>query len=272
MRYFDAHCHLQFDAYDLDRDALIARMAEKEVGGIVVGVDRDSSIKAVALAKKHPHLFASAGIHPNDTPDERFDEAAFRELAADGKTVAIGECGLDFFRHADADDAEKARQKGLFERHIALAAETGKPLIIHARPSKGTMDAYEDALDLLRSAKREYGDRLTGDFHFFVGDTGTARKIFELDFTVSYTAVLTFTHDYDEVVRAAPLDRLLAETDAPYVAPVSRRGQRNDPLAVMDVVEAMARIRGEELDAVRRAVLDNAKRLFDLSGSPVAVP
>ena len=135
--------------------------------------------------------------------------------------------------------------------------------MIHARPSKGTMDAYEDALELLETAKRE-SPNLRGNFHFFVGNTDTARRILELNFTMSFTAVLTFTHDYDEVVRFIPQTHLLTETDAPYVAPASRRGQRNDPLSVIEVLSALAQIRGEDEEKLRQATLHNTQRLFQL--------
>ena len=260
MRYLDAHCHIQFPQYDLDRDALIERMREAEVGGLVVGVDYESSRKAVQLAQAHEHLWAAIGLHPNDTGIERFDIEAFETLAEDGKVVAIGECGLDYFRPEDPA-AAKQKQREVFLQHIELAVRSGKPLMIHARPSKGSMDSYEDALDMLEDAKREHPE-LRGDFHFFVGDAKTAARIVALDFTISYTAVLTFAHDYDEVVRSLPLAHLISETDAPYVAPKERRGQRNDPFAVQDVVAAIAQIRGEDPEAVREAVLENAKKLF----------
>lgn len=262
MKYFDAHCHIQFPPYDADQGAVITAMQDAQVGGLVVGVDYDSSKKAIALAEHHEHLWASAGLHPNDTPEETFDMDAMRSLAAHPKVVAIGECGLDNYRPADPE-SEKARQKSVFARHIELAIETGKPLMIHARPSKGTMDAYEDALLMLESAKREQPG-LRGNFHFFVGDVPTAKRILELDFTLSYTAVLTFTHDYDEVVRYVPLTHLLCETDSPYVAPKARRGQRNDPLAVREVVDAMAAIRAEDEETVRQALLETSTKLFSI--------
>lgn len=262
MRYFDAHCHIQFDPYDADRDELIERMHAEEVGGLVVGVDYESSKKAIALAQRYEHLYASVGLHPNDTDVERFDRATFAALAEDGKVVAIGECGLDYYR-PENPDAAKQRQREVFLEHIELAVATGKPLMIHARPSKGTMDAYEDALSMLEDAKREH-PALRGDFHFFVGDVATAARIIELDFTISYTAVLTFARDYDDVVHSVPLSHLISETDAPYVAPVARRGARNDPLAVKDVAAAIADIRNEDPEAVREALLANAKGLFHL--------
>ncbi len=258
MKYFDAHCHVQFDAYDEDRDAVLASMREAAVGGVIVGTDRTTSRLAVKAADGVT-LFASIGLHPNDKPGEGFDDAYYAALATDPKVVAIGECGLDYFR-PENPEAEKARQKDVFARHLALAKSTDKPLIIHARPSKGSMDAYEDALDMIEA---EGG--LSGDFHFFVGDVATAKRIVALGFTVSYTAVLTFTNDYDEVVRSLPLESMLAETDAPYVAPAPNRGKRNTPLATIDVVSAIARIRGEDEGMVRETLLRNAERVFGIS-------
>ncbi|HWH07202.1 MAG TPA: TatD family hydrolase, partial [Candidatus Paceibacterota bacterium] len=193
-----------------------------------------------------------------------FAMSVYQELAAHPKVVAIGECGLDYYRPEDPEQ-EKARQKELFEKHIALAVEADKPLIIHARPSKGTMDAYRDLIDILKEHKQVHGDRLRGDIHFFVGGVEEAKELVALGFTLSFTAVLTFTHDYDEVVRSVPLASILSETDAPYVAPEGRRGTRNDPLAAIDVVRAIARILGEEEEMVRTALLQNAARVFKVS-------
>lgn len=262
MKYFDAHCHIQFPPYEEDRIALLSSMAENEVGGLIVGVDRDSSQKAIALADGKT-LFASAGLHPNDTPDEVFDIEAYRTLAQSPNLVSIGECGLDFFRPEEPEQ-EKVRQKEVFQKQIELAGELNKPLMIHARPSKGTMDAYEDATEMLIQAKQQYGDTLKGNMHFFVGNIEVARKLLELDFTFSYTAILTFARDYDEVVRFIPLSHLLTETDSPYASPKESRGKRNDPNAVRRVVQAMAEIRGEDEEVVREAVLANAKRVFRL--------
>ncbi|MDB5265315.1 MAG: TatD DNase family protein [Parcubacteria group bacterium] len=261
MKYFDAHCHIQFDAYDADREELIASMIEQEVGGLVVGVDYASSEKAISLAEQHDSLFASVGLHPNDTLEEVFDMNVFRTLASHPKVLAIGECGLDNFRPEDVD-LSKPKQREVFEQHVQLAIETDKPLMIHSRPSKGTQDAYHDLIDILGSYKREHGERLHGDIHFFVGGVEEARSLIELGFTLSYTAVLTFTHDYDEVVRFAPLTSLLSETDSPYVAPPPNRGSRNDPRAVRAVVRAMAEIRSEDPEMVRSQILSNAERVF----------
>jgi TatD DNase family protein len=264
MKYFDAHCHIQLDAYDADRDELIRLMEEQEVGGMVVGVDHASSERAVMLAREHDSLFASVGLHPNDTHLEPFDMNAYRVLAADPKVVAIGECGLDNFRPEDVEVA-KPKQREVFEQHVQLAVETDKPLMIHSRPAKGTQDAYRDLIDILGSYKKEHGERVRGNIHFFVGGVEEAHSLIELGFTLSYTAVLTFARDYDEVVRYAPLTSLLSETDSPYVAPAPNRGKRNDPRAVKAVVEAIAGIRDEDIETVRSQILANAGRVFRLA-------
>jgi TatD DNase family protein len=266
MKYFDAHCHVQFEAYDADRADVLTRMREAEVGGLVVGVNRESSEKAIALVQNEPDLFASVGLHPNDTPKEisgDFDIVVFESMVEQpaNKIVAIGECGLDYYR-PDEPEAVKKKQKEIFEQQIELAVKYNKPLMIHSRPSKGTQDAYHDTLDLIRSKQREYGERLKGNMHFFVGGVDEARDFVELGFTLSYTAVITFTHDYDDVIRSIPLTHLLTETDSPYVAPAPNRGKRNEPTAVRDVVKALAQIRSEDEEHVRQSILQNSLRFI----------
>jgi len=261
MKYFDAHAHVQFAPFDADREEILTRMRELEVGAIMVGVDKVSSERAIALVEGRDDLYASVGLHPNDNTTEEFDIEVYRELARNPKVVAIGECGLDYYRQ---DESDKVRQKELFLKHIDIATSLKKPLIIHARPTKGTQNAYQDLIEILTEQKAVHGDSLFGDVHFFVGGVEEAQKLVALGFTLSFTAVLTFTSDYDEVIRSVPLSSHISETDAPYVAPEGRRGTRNDPLAAIDVVNATARIRGEEEEQVREAILQNAKRVFSL--------
>lgn len=263
MRYFDAHCHIQFPQYNEDREELLASMEQEGVGGLVVGVDEESSAAALELVRPSGTLWASVGLHPNSA-DKFTDIDVYRQLAKDPRIVAIGECGLDNYRPEDPN-ATKKKQREVFEAHVVLAGELEKPLMIHSRPSKGSTDAYDDLIDILTSAKKEYGDSFRGNIHFFVGGVEEARKLIDLDFTLSFTAVLTFTRDYDEVVRFAPLTHILSETDSPYVAPAPNRGKRNDPRAVIQVVEAIAGIRGEDPERVRVDILQNAQKLFKLN-------
>ena len=262
MKYIDVHCHIQFDMFDADRAALMQEMRDAGVGGIIVGTDRTSSKQAIEMSDG-VNFWGTVGLHPNDKPSEGYDDAYFRELAKDSNVVSIGECGLDYFRPENPEE-EKARQKNSFTQQIRLAADTDKPLMIHARPSRGMMDAYQDTITMLKDAKKEFGDKVRGNMHFYVGDIETTKELLALGCTFSFTAVLTFTSDYDEVVRFLPLESILTETDAPYVAPAPNRGKRNDPHAVREVVKAIARIRGMEEEVVREAVLANAKRVFGL--------
>ncbi|MHB1769526.1 MAG: TatD family hydrolase [Minisyncoccota bacterium] len=274
VRYVDAHCHLQFEQYASDRAAIIEAMRAQGIAAIVVGCDLESSRAAVALAEAHEHLFAAVGLHPNDTGQKIFDAPAFLALAVHPKVVALGECGLDFFRPVEIHDDMKRIQKEVLQKHIELAATLGKPLIIHARPSKGTQhpvgypaagDAYHDLIELLQEAKIAH-PKLSGDIHFFVGGEEEMREFVALDFTVSFTAVITFARDYDAVIHAAPRTSILSETDAPYLAPQRRRGERNDPLSVIDVVMKIADIRGEDPETVRAALLANTLEMFNMPG------
>ena len=268
-RYVDVHCHVQFEQYAKDDAELIARMREAGVVGIVVGVDYESSARAVVLAEKHDHLFASIGLHPNRESNEWYEPEKYRALAKSPKVVAIGECGLDYFRPEQLTEETKRKQKNILNDQIELAAELDKPLIIHARPTKGMQDAYHDLIEILKEAKAGHPrfrglPAQAGDVHFFVGGTQEAQALIALGFTLSFTAVITFARDYDVVIRALPLASILAETDAPYVAPASRRGKRNDPLAVIEVVDKIAEIRGEDRMVVQKALFLNAKNLFAL--------
>lgn len=262
-RYVDAHCHVQFDAYAEDREALIASLAAEGIAGIVVGCDARSSSEAVTLAEQYEHLYASVGLHPNHT-EEVFDEAVYEQLLTSPRVVAVGECGLDYFRPIEVNEEVKAAQKALFKQHIALAARANKPLIIHARPSKGTQDAYQDLIAILTESKQEH-PALCGDIHFFVGGVEEAKALIALGFTLSFTAVITFARDYDVVLRTVPLSSILAETDAPYVAPAGKRGKRNDPHSVRAVVAQIAAVRCEDEEQVRATLLANSERIFGLT-------
>ena len=247
-KYFDIHSHLQAPQYDEDREEVIGRMKEDGTHTIVVGTDLESSEKAVELAEKYPEIYASVGIHPTDKL-EKFVITNYELLIKHPKVVAIGECGFDFFHAKKENDYE--RQRKLFVDQIEFAIKHNKPLMIHSR------NAYEDLLEILREFKG-----IRGNIHFFAGSWDIAQKFFELGFTISFTGVITFTHDYDEVIRNAPLDKLLSETDAPYVAPVPYRGKRNEPAYVSEVVKRIAEIREEDFEVVRNALAQNGLRMI----------
>lgn len=270
MKYFDAHTHTNFVAYKDDREEVIQRAKEQGVGMNIVGTQLDTSKSAVALAEQHSHVFATIGLHPIHTSksyhDEKelgeggkeftsrgevFDSAAYEALGRSDKVIAVGECGLDYYRN---DENSKEAQKEAFVQQIELANTLGKPLMLHIR------NAYEDSLEILKAHAK-----VRGDVHFFAGDWHVAKQFLDLGFTLSFTGVITFTHEYDEVVKNAPLDMLLSETDAPYVTPAPYRGKRNEPIYVQQVVSAIASIRGEDPEAVRAQLLSNAERVFAIS-------
>ena len=260
-RYIDVHSHVGMDLFGDDSGEVLLAMEESGIATIVVGVDSVTSEQAVALAQKHNNVFATVGCHPEDGKAENFDEEYYTRLVKNSKVVAVGECGLDYYRLiAEEADTRKEQQKQLFAKQIEFALAHDKPLMLHGRPSKGTMDAYEDMLTLLRSY-----EGLRGNVHFFVGTPAIAEQFFALNFTVSFTGVGTFSGDYDAVVRAAPQGMIHAETDSPYATPMPHRGKRNDPRFLPLIVARLAEIRGEPQEELRQALLSNAKRVFGLS-------
>lgn len=260
-RYIDIHCHPNLHGLRENQDEVIARMMDEGILGIVVGVDLESSREAVELAEKHDHLWATIGLHPNYVGEKTFNEDEFEKLAQHPKVVAIGECGFDYFRPTgDLEEAKRIQQNEL-EKQVHFAEKHGKPLMVHCRPSKNSMDAYRAFLEFIEPyAKRG----LRGNMHFFVGNLEVAQRFWEIGFTISFTGVITFTDEYNEVVKEAPLDMILTETDAPYAAPVPHRGKTNKPEFVPLVTEAIARIRGENETSIQKAVLKNAQRIFGI--------
>ena len=273
--FFDVHSHLHDKAFDEDREVIIESMKIRGVGSITIGTDLKESEKAVELAVKHENIFATIGLHPADNVTEEFNAEEFEKLAQNKKVVAIGECGLDYhyvqtFFERDVKegkvsrnkDAEVARQKRIFEEQINLAVKVDKPLMLHGRPSKGTMDAYEDMLQILSKAKDKHGEKLRGNAHFFVGNIEIAERFLNIGFTVSFSGVITFAKDYDDVVRFIPLSMMHAETDSPYATPSPFRGKKNTPLFVEEMVAKISILRQEPMEEVRRQLVENAKRVF----------
>jgi TatD DNase family protein len=282
--FFDIHSHLHDLDFDGDRDFIISEMKRIGVGTITIGTDVEQSKKAIALAGQHENIFASVGLHPNDNKVDDFDMKDYEELARHPKVVAIGECGLDYYRLAprsyDKSEVglnensgeraprslgvveEKIRQKEVFQKQIDLAVKVNKPLMLHGRSSKGTQDAYEDMLIMLEEAKEKHGDKLRGNAHFFAGDIDIAKRFLDIGFTMSFSGVITFAKDYDDVVRYVPIEMMHAETDSPYATPVPFRGQRNNPMYVQEVVAKISVLREQPLEEVRMQLLENAKKMF----------
>jgi TatD DNase family protein len=258
MRYIDTHSHFNLSQFDSDREAAIARMVAADVGTFCIGVDEETSAKAVELASKYDNIWAIVGQHPTEWVQE-FDLDAFISLAGQPKVVAIGECGLDYFR--EREQGHKDEQKKLFRLQIELAIETKLPLMLHIRPQANSMNAYDDALELLKAYKKDH-PKLTGTSHFFVGDQRIAQEFLDLGFYISFSGVITIFPEYDDIVRFVPLDRILPETDAPFASPLPWRGQRCEPQYVTEVVKKIAEIKELPLEDVQRQLLQNTKTLF----------
>lgn len=263
MKTIDTHSHFNLNQFDADRDEAILRMEEAGVGTICVGVDEETSAKAVELAAKHEGIWACVGQHPTEWHQE-FSTDSFLSLVQQGKVVAIGECGLDYYR--DREWEHKAEQQKLFETQIALAKETNLPLMLHIRPMQGTMDAYEDALLILEVWKKEWSE-MRGTAHFFVGTKEIADRFLNLGFYISFSGVITIFPEYEEIVRHVPLEKILPETDAPFAAPLPYRGKRNEPAYVVEVVKKIAEIKGISLEETEKRLLENVKKLFKLEAS-----
>jgi TatD DNase family protein len=249
MKYYliDSHTHPQFPQYDKNREEVIRRSLDKGIGMICVGTDWGMSQKAVELAHKYDGIYASIGLHPND--DEEFDYEKYLELAKDDKVVAIGETGLDYYRTKGEENLKKQKEK--FEVQIKLAREVGLPLIIHCR------DAYEDTFSIL---SQEKGVR--GVMHSFLSSVKNAEKFLDLGFYLGFNGIITFARDYDKVITSTPLEKILIETDAPFLAPEPYRGKRNESLYVEHVCEKLATLLNIDKKIVATRTVDNSKRLF----------
>jgi TatD DNase family protein len=256
LHLVDTHVHLDFEQFDQDREAVLRRAFEAGVTWLVdVGADLASSRRAVALAMREPRVWAAVGIHPHDadtvTPPA-LDE--LRALAMGPRVLAIGETGLDYYR----DLSPRPRQRDAFAAQLALAQELGLPVIVHDR------EAHADALSILRAAARA-GNELRGVLHCFSGDPDFAREVLDLGFYVGIDGPVTYpgARTLSEVARLVPLERLLLETDSPYLAPQARRGKRNEPAYVRLVAERVAELRGLSPEEVGRVTSDNACALFN---------
>ena len=258
IKYIDIHSHIGLLTAQEDTEAVISKMITKGVGTIVVGVDFETSKKAILMAEKYDFMWAGIGLHPTDNDKEVFDIEEYKKLAEHPKVVCIGECGLDYFRGSDVETKQK--QKELFGHHIELALFSKKPLMIHARPSKGNQDAYEETLDILEQHK----GKLSGNFHFFVGDMNTAKRAFDIGFTMSFDGPITFARDYDEVIKFLPLESIMCETDAPFAAPAPYRGKSCEPWMVEEIYKKIAEIKNLPIEKVREVVMANAKRIFKI--------
>jgi TatD DNase family protein len=260
----DTHAHLDFSQFDGDLQGVLERAVGAGVTRIVtVGFDLDSSRQAVALANDHSSMKASVGVHPHEAAGvTRQVLDSLRELSEDGVVVAIGEIGLDYYRDRSPHDV----QRRVLQQQLDLAAEVGKPVVVHDR------EAHDDVMGIIRdwsesvSAGKGILRRPLGVVHCYSGDQAMAEELFELGFYVSIAGPVTYSNarQLRELVALLPLDRLLVETDSPFLAPHPHRGKRNEPAYVRLVASKIAEVKNVSLEEIARVTTDNARTLFRL--------
>ncbi|MEY3202138.1 MAG: hypothetical protein RIR70_1688 [Pseudomonadota bacterium] len=250
--FVDSHCHLDFPDLASRTGEVLANMASLKVGhALCVSVNLADWPKVIGLAERHENLFASVGVHPDYEDVEEPDVAALSSRAAHPKVIAIGETGLDYYR--PTGDLEWQRER--FRTHIRAAREVGLPLIIHTRAS---------AEDTLAIMAEERADQVGGVMHCFTETQEVAEAAIDLGFYISFSGIVTFKNAtaLKDVARSIPLERMLIETDSPYLAPVPHRGKTNEPGWVSHVAEEIARLRGDTVENIGRATTQNFFKLF----------
>ena len=254
--FIDTHCHLEDENFSDDREKVLERAKAAGVERIInFGSTLKSSAAVVELAKNFSELYAGVGIHPEEIDD--FDEktcARLAELAAEKKVVAVGEIGLDY--HLEKDSQRRLLQQKIFIEQLDLARQLNLPVCVHDR------DAHGDTLKILQTE----GKNLRGVLHCYSGSLETAQEIFKLSWLIGVDGPLTFKNSakLPEIVKAAPREKILIETDAPYLAPVPYRGKRNEPAFVVEVAKKLAALRGETLEEVADYTTANAKNLYEI--------
>jgi TatD DNase family protein len=279
FQFIDSHAHLHLSAYDSDRDEVISRMKQNGIGSITVGTNQRTSIEAIKLAESSDRLFASVAYHPEhvtstyidpteDLQYQKFNATEIEEIARSSKkVVAIGETGLDYHRMDEGMDIEKGKeiQRDVFEWHLDLAERLHLPVIVHVR------DAFEDLIDIL-TRRRTDGYRQNIVIHCFTGDWKLAQRLLDLDCFLSFTGIVTFkvrAKDDPEshvhrVIERMPIEKLMIETDAPWLAPEPHRGEQNEPCYVIHVAEKIAELRSVSLEDIQKQTTDNTMKFFKL--------
>jgi len=276
----DTHCHVNFSAYKDDSDEVIKRSLDNNIWLINVGSQLSTSQRVLEIANKYTQgVYAIVGLHPIHlyrmhvdeaeqgldfvTRAEEFDYEVYKKLAQQSKVVGIGEMGIDYFHLPDDEnpDEVKIKQKQTFLQGLKLAKELNKPITIHTRPSKGTQDAYDDEIDILQKA-----DYFKGVVHCFVGTEEQAQKFIDMGLLLSFTGIITFKNakEVQAIVKTIPLEKIMIETDSPYLSPEPFRGKRNEPFYVRYVAEKIAELKGLSYDEVAEVTSNTAKNFFNI--------
>lgn len=252
MQLVDSHCHINFDPLGQNVQQVLQNARDQGVSHLLcVSVNLEDYPQVRALAHEHAHVYASVGVHPNEREGQDPSVAELVALAQDARVVAIGETGLDYYRST----GDLAWQHDRFRRHIRAAKQSGKPLIVHTR---------EAADDTIRILREEGADSIGGVMHCFSENWEIARQALAMNFYISFSGIVTFksAETLRAVARQVPADRLLVETDSPYLAPIPHRGKTNEPAYVRLIAEYLAQLRGVSLDELALTTTDNFFRLF----------
>ncbi|MBU0613858.1 TatD family hydrolase, partial [Patescibacteria group bacterium] len=274
-KFIDTHCHVSFRAYKDDLDEVIKRSLEEDVAMITVGTQSETSKNAIEIAEKYENVWATIGLHPNHlhkqefldenetikTRSEKFDFELYKKLSEHPKVVAIGEFGLDYHHIPSDVDREQVieDQKNSCREQLAFANEINKPIVIHCR------DAHNDQFEILKDAVDSGGLKKRGVIHSFTGSVEDALRYKSIGFKISVNGILVFSKELQEVIKQVPLEQIMLETDAPYLAPPPYRGKRNEPYYVKFVAEKIAEIKGLSVDEVSETTTKTAINLFNLS-------
>ncbi len=266
----DTHTHVNFDAFNDDRSAVIKRSLAEKIWLIGVGTQYSTSCQAVKYAEEYKEgVYAAVGIHPTHVHQdsleqdkqkesqelEIFDLVKYEKLLQNPKTVALGEVGLDYGEGISLEAQEK--QKKVLLEQIKLVQKFNKPIIFHCRK------AYNDLIEILTSAKKKYPE-LRGVIHCFMGRWSQAERFLEMDFHLGFNGLITYARDYDKVIKNLPLEKILLETDCPYLTPIPHRGKRNEPLYVKHVAEKIAQVREDSFAKIAQQTTKNARQLFNI--------
>jgi TatD DNase family protein len=250
--FVDTHAHLDFESFDKDREAVIQRAIENKVSAIVtIGTSLETSKKAVSYANNYASIFAAVGIHPSDCADaSENDYLEIEKLAAEEKVIAIGEIGLDYYRmYTDMET-----QKAAFIKQIAIAKKVNLPVIVHTRESQ------EDALKILLE---QNANSVSGVFHSFSGSMEFLKKVLDTNFYLSFTGGVTFKNStVDELIKKTPVEKILLETDSPFITPVPHRGKRNEPCFVTHIAYKIAELKDMSIETLAEITTENARHLF----------
>jgi TatD DNase family protein len=285
FNFIDAHTHTQFPIYEEDRDDVIYRALSIGTKFINAGTNKETSLDAVLLAEKYKEgVYSAIGLHPihtidsdydsdeilkssekNNVSGEDFNYDYYYSLAMKKETVGIGECGLDYFHIDEKNNFAIERQKDAFIKQIKLSNDVKKPLVIHCR------NAFVDLIKILGEQNEISNSKNPGIIHFFTGTIDEAKKLLDMGFSFTFGGAITFpprknnvSNSYEEIIKYIPIDRILSETDAPYLAPVPYRGKRNEPFYVVEVVKKLAEIKNVSLEEMSQIILETANRIFKI--------